>query len=238
MSNARDELADVLAVQLNKKFKDGGKIAYFLDGSGFVPTNIKNWISTGSSLLDLAISNKPHGGLAVGRICEINGLESTGKSLLGAHILAETQKRGGIAVYIDTETSVSDEFLTALGVDVSKMLYLYPDTVEDIFEAIEHIVGVVRESDKDKMVTILVDSLAGAPTQVELEADFTQAGWATQKAIITSKAMRKITQMIGKQQVTLVFTNQLRVNLGAMFGDKYCVDPYSTKIKIKYKLNA
>ena len=108
--STRDELAGVLADTLNKQFKDM-KVAYFLDGTDTTPTDIKDFISTGSSMLDLAISNKPDGGVAVGRITEINGLESSGKSLLGAHILAETQKKDGIAVYIDTETSVSQQFM-------------------------------------------------------------------------------------------------------------------------------
>ena len=121
----QDELANVLAESLNKKFKKDGKVAYFLDGTEETPTDLTEWISTGSSLLDLAISNRPNGGIAVGRITEINGLESSGKSLLGAHILAETQKKEGVAVYIDTETAVSEEFLQVIGVDSSKMLYLH-----------------------------------------------------------------------------------------------------------------
>ena len=239
MASVHDVLADTLADSLNKKFKDT-KVAYFLDGSDSTPTDIKDFISTGSSMLDLAISNKPDGGIAVGRITEINGLESSGKSLLGAHILAETQKKGGVAVYIDTETSVSQEFMDVIGIDMSKMLYLHLETVEDIFEAIEEIVTKVRESDKDRLVTILVDSLAAATTKVELEADFDKDGWATAKAIIISKAMRKITQMIGRQKVALVFTNQLRQKLGVMFGDPWTTSggkalPFhaSTRIRLK-----
>ena len=76
------------------------------------------------------------------------------------HILAETQKKGGVEkVYIDTETSVSQEFMQVIGIDMNKMLYLHLETVEDIFEAIEEIVTKVRESDKDRLVTILVDFL-------------------------------------------------------------------------------
>ena len=237
--STRDELAGVLAETLNKQFKDM-KVAYFLDGTDTTPTDIKDFVSTGSTMLDLAISNKPNGGIAVGRITELNGLESSGKSLLGAHMLAETQKKGGVAVYIDTETSVSTEFLDAIGVDVESMLYLHLETVEDIFQAVEEIVSKVRESDKDRLVTILVDSLAAATTKVELEADFDKDGWATAKAIIISKAMRKITQMIGRQKVALVFTNQLRQKLGVMFGDPWTTSggkalPFhaSTRIRLK-----
>ncbi len=239
--SVKDDLAGVLADSLNKKFKDY-KVAYFLDGSQETPTDIKEFISTGSTMLDLAISNRPDGGIAVGRITELNGLESSGKSLVGAHLLAETQKRGGVAVYIDTETAVSEEFLGVIGVNLNKMLYLHLETAEDIFEAIEEIVTTVRESDKDRLVTILVDSLAAATTKVELNADFDKDGWATSKAIIISKALRKITQMIGRQRVALVFTNQLRVKLGAMFGDPYTTSggkalPFhaSTRIRLKNK---
>ena len=238
--SVNDVLAKSLADSLNKKFKDTNKVAYFLDGSDTTPTDIKEFISTGSSTLDLAISNRPDGGIAVGRITEINGLESSGKSLLGAHILAETQKKDGIAVYIDTETSVSQEFMEVIGIDLNKMLYLHLETVEEIFEAIEEIVTTVRESDKDRLVTIMVDSLAGASTKVEMEADFDKDGWATSKAIIISKAMRKITQMIGKHNVALVFTNQLRQKLGVMFGDPWTTSggkalPFhaSTRIRLK-----
>ena len=239
MSSVHDVLADTLADSLNKKFKDN-KVAYFLDGTDNTPTDITDFISTGSSMLDLAISNRPNGGIAVGRITEINGLESSGKSLLGAHILAETQKKGGVAVYIDTETSVSQEFMEVIGIDMGKMLYLHLETVEDIFEAIVEIITKVRESDKDRLVTIMVDSLAAATTKVELEADFDKDGWATAKAIIISKALRKITQMVGRQRVALVFTNQLRQKLGVMFGDPWTTSggkalPYhaSTRIRLK-----
>ena len=239
--SVKDDLAGVLADSLNKKFKDY-KVAYFLDGVQETPTDIKEFISTGSTMLDLAISNRPDGGIAVGRITELNGLESSGKSLIGAHLLAETQKKGGVAVYIDTETAVSEDFLEVIGVDINNMLYLHLETVEDIFEAIEEIVTKVRESDKDRLVTILVDSLAAATTKVELEADFDKDGWATSKAIVISKAMRKITQMIGRQRIALVFTNQLRVKLGAMFGDPYTTSggkafPFhaSTRIRLKNK---
>ena len=237
--SVRDELADVLAEKLNNQFKDY-KVAYFLDGSDPTPTDIKEFVSTGSTVLDLAISNKPNGGVAVGRITEINGLESSGKSLLGSHILAETQRKGGVAVYIDTETSVSREFLEAIGIEIQNLLYLHLETVEDVFEAIVEIVAKVRESDKDRLVTILVDSLAGASTKGELDGDFDKEGWATDKAIITSKVMRKITQMIGKQRVALIFTNQLRTRLGVMFGDPWTTSggkalPFhaSTRIRLK-----
>ena len=216
----KDELAEVIASELNKQFKSH-QVAYFLDGVQKTPTDVTDWISTGSTILDLAVSNKPNGGLAAGRITEINGLEGSGKSLIGAHALASTQKKGGLAVYIDTESAVSSEFLQAIGIDTENMLYVHLETVEEIFDTIETIVTKIRESDKDKLVTILVDSLAAASTKVEMDADFDKDGWATAKAIVISKAMRKITQLIARQRVCLIFTNQLRQKLGVMFGDPW-----------------
>jgi recombination protein RecA len=116
---------------------------------------------------------------------------------------------------------MNQEFLEAIGVDVKKMLYVPLETVEDIFEAIDSIIESVRSSDKKKLVTIVVDSVAGASTKVEISADYDQAGYATQKAIIISKAMRKVTNLIGRERISLIFTNQLRTRLGVSFGDPW-----------------
>ena len=238
MSN-KDELAEVIASELNKQFKSH-QVAYFLDGVEATPTDVTDFVSTGATILDLAVSNRPDGGLAAGRITEINGLEGSGKSLIGAHALAATQQKGGLAVYIDTESAVSSEFLQAIGIDTNTMLYVHLETVEDIFDTIETIVTKIRESSKDKLVTILVDSLAAASTKVEMDADFDKDGWATSKAIVLSKAMRKITQMIARQKVCLIFTNQLRQKMGVMFGDPWTTSggkalPFhaSTRIRLK-----
>jgi recombination protein RecA len=221
--SVRDELSSILATNLNKKFKSAHKVAFFLDGSEQTPTDLDEWVSTGSPMLDLAISNRPHGGLPVGRITEITGLEGSGKSLLAAHAIADTQQKGGLGVYIDTENALNQEFLEAIGVDIKKMLYVPLETVEDIFEAIDSIIESVRaaDGDKKKLVTIVVDSVAGASTKVEISADYDQAGYATQKAIIISKAMRKVTNLIGRERISLIFTNQLRTRLGVSFGDPW-----------------
>jgi recombination protein RecA len=234
----KEDLARVIADELNKQFKHQ-KVAYFLEEGGN-PTDVTGWISTGSTMLDIAISNRPNGGVAVGKITELNGLEGSGKSLIGSHLLVSTQKQDGIAVYIDTESAVSQEFLRAIGVDTKKMLYVHLETVEEIFDTIETIVTKIRESDKDKLVTILVDSLAAASTKVEMDADFDKDGWATAKAIIISKAMRKITQMIARQKVALVFTNQLRQKLGVMFGDPWTTSggkalPFHASTRVRFK---
>ena len=234
----KDELAGVIADELNKQFKHQ-KVAYFLEEGGN-PTDVTDYLSTGSTMLDIAISNKPNGGIGVGKITELNGLEGSGKSLIGSHLLASTQKKDGIAVYIDTESAVSQEFLRAIGVNTKNMLYVHLETVEEIFDTIETIVTKIRESNKDKLVTILVDSLAAASTKVEMDADFDKDGWATAKAIIISKAMRKITQMIARQKVALVFTNQLRQKLGVMFGDPWTTSggkalPFHSSTRVRFK---
>ena len=221
MATKRDELSALLANNLNKKFKGQAQAAYFLDGSEQTPTDLTEWVSTGDDMLDLAISNRPNGGFPVGRIVEVTGLEASGKSLLSAHTLANCQKKGGLAVYIDTENAINQEFLEALGVDTAKLLYVPLETVEDIFDAMDSIIESVRKSDKKRLVTIVVDSVAAATTKVELAADYDQAGYATQKAIIISKAMRKITNLIGRERILVVFTNQLRVRMGVSFGDPY-----------------
>jgi recombination protein RecA len=219
MAKKEMDLAAELASELNKTNKDQ-KVAFFLNEDG-APTNVDGWISTGCAMLDVAISNRPYGGLPVGRIAEVTGLEQSGKSLVSAHLLAETQKQGGVAVLIDTETAVSREFLEAIGVDVAKLLYVSADSVEQIFEFTETIIEKVRTTQKDKLVTIVVDSVAAASTKKELAADYDKDGYATDKAIIISKAMRKITNLIGRQKITLVFTNQLRQKMNAMFGDPW-----------------
>jgi len=218
----QDDLASVLADNLNKKFKSSNyKVAYFLEGDTDAPSEVSEWISTGSTMLDLAISNRPNGGLPVGRIIEITGLEASGKSLLAAHALADTQKKGGLAVYIDTENAISREFLEAIGVNLKDMLYVPLETIEDIFDAMDSVVESVRKSSKSRIVTIVVDSVAGASTKQEMAADYDKDGWATSKAIILSKAMRKITNFVGRERICLIFTNQLRTRLGVTFGDQW-----------------
>jgi recombination protein RecA len=224
MSSDRDELAKIIADSLNKLNKEE-QIAYFLDGKEETPTDINDFISTGATMLDIAVSNRPHGGIAVGRITEITGLEGSGKSLVGATLVANTIKRGGVGVFIDTENAVNEDFFQAVGVNMGNMVYVHIQSLEEIFEAITNIIEKVRngsEKDRDKIVTIVVDSVAGASTKKELEADFSKDGYATDKAIIISKALRKITGMIGRQKVALVFTNQLRQKMNAMpFSDPW-----------------
>jgi recombination protein RecA len=240
-SELTDSLANTLAESINKQFKGQNyKTAFFLEGDSDAPTNVNEWISTGCSMLDLAISNRPHGGFPVGRITEITGLEASGKSLLAAHALAETQKKGGLGVYIDTESASSAEFLQAIGVDLKSMLYVPLETIEEIFETIETIVENVRKSDKDRLVTIIVDSIMGASTKIEMAAEYDKDGYATSKSIILSKAMRKVTNWIARERICLIFTNQLRTKLGVSFGDPWTTSggkalPFHASVRLRLK---
>jgi recombination protein RecA len=236
-----DSLANSLAESINKQFKGQSlKTAFFLDGDDDSPSNVKDWISTGSDMLDLAISNRPEGGFPVGRITEITGLEASGKSLLASHALAETQKKGGLAVYIDTEAATSSEFLTAIGVDLKTMLYVPLETIEEIFETIETIVEQVRKSEKERLVTIVVDSVMGASTKIEMDSEYDKDGYATSKSIILSKAMRKVTNWIARENICLIFTNQLRTKLGVTFGDSWTTAggkaiPFHASVRLRLK---
>jgi len=209
-----DELALSIVDALNKSFKDG-QVAYII-GQEETPTDLTDFVGTGSSLLDIAISNRVNGGIACGRITELTGLEGSGKSLIAAHMMANVQREGGVVVLLDTENAVNPEFFDAIGLNLGRMVYAQPDTVEDIFVMIETIINrVCEKKSNDKKVIIVVDSVAAAPTKQELEADYDKDGYATGKAIILSKAMRKVTQIIAKQKVALVFTNQLRQKMNA-----------------------
>lgn len=236
-----DSLAVTLADSINKQFKGQAlKTAFFLDGDDDAPSNVKEWISSGCSMLDLAISNRPHGGFPVGRITEVTGLEASGKSLLASHALAETQKKGGLGVYIDTEAATSTEFLQAIGVDLKTLLYVPLETIEEIFETIETIVEQVRKSDKDRLVTIVVDSVMGASTKIEMSAEYDKDGYATSKSIILSKAMRKVTNWIARERICLIFTNQLRTKLGVSFGDQWTTSggkaiPFHASVRLRLK---
>jgi len=217
-----EDLASLLANALNTKFKETNhKVAYFLDKDVDSPSNITDWISTGNDIVDLAIANRPNAGLPVGRIIEIMGETAAGKSLLTASILAQCQRKGGLSIYIDTENAVANDFFEMLGMDLSKMIYAPVETIEDAFAIVETIIEKVRGADKNRLVCIAIDSIMGATTKVEQEADYEKDGFATTKAIVLSKAMRKITNMIGRQKVCLILTNQLRDKVGVMgFGEK------------------
>lgn len=217
----RDKLAVFLQKALNDRQKDGQKVAYFLDEKED-PSTISEWVPTGCAMLDLAICNRPHSGLPVGRISEFNGLESSGKSLLCAHIIAETQKKGGLAVMLDPEYAAAPDFWSAIGVQIPNLVYIPCDHLEGMLQNLETAIGEVRKNYSDRLVTIITDSIASVPTKKELEGGFDVAAYGGDKSKILSLAMRKLNGIIARQRVCAVFTNQLRQNMKAMaFGDQY-----------------
>jgi recombination protein RecA len=205
-----------LIKDLNKEFQQ--KIAWNLS-SDQSPTHVKRWISTGSRLLDLAIKNAPNGGLPEGRIVEIYGPPSIGKSHIACQIAKATQQMGGIVVYIDTENATNPENLKALGVDVSKrFIYCDPQCIEDVFSVIESTIEKAKSIKKDIPISIFWDSLAATPAKAELLGDYDKEtiGLA---ARTLSKGFRKVTSVIGNNNVLLVVLNQIRTKIGVMYGD-------------------
>ena len=214
------ELTDIIKKSVNSKFKDR-TVADFLSeekGKG-------KWLSTGSALLNATASNRKDGGYAIGTMVLLDSLEGGGKSLLCLHAVAETQKVGGVAVYIDTENAINEktiEFAEAIGVDINKMLLLQNiDTLEDVFTVIEDILDKAQEN-QSKLVTIILDSHSAITPKNEFEGDFKKEGWNTDKALVTGKAFRKITYKLKKSNAVLIVTRQLRMKLDAgLFGDPY-----------------
>lgn len=186
------------------------------------PTEVEDFVSTGSTVLDALISNRRDGGVPVGKIVELHGPSGSGKSLLASHIIANTQNKGGIGVYIDTENAVDPNFLKVIGVRPDEgFLLVQEHRVEQVFNIIEKIISKVRDNDPDKIVTIVVDSVAAMTTEKENEEDYDKEGFATDKAIVLSKSMRKLTNLLGREKILLLFTNQIRDNVGAMYGKDY-----------------
>jgi recombination protein RecA len=234
----RDDLALLLNKELNKSNKDGSKASFFLDEDDN-PSQVVEWCSTGSTLLDLAISNRPHGGLPVGRITELSGLEGTGKSLVCAHIISETEKKNGLSVFFDSEFAVDRTFWKSLGVNLNNVNYVPFTTLEELFTKLEMCIGVFRKSSKDRLLTIFIDSIAGASIEKEMEAEHGIDGYNTGKSLILGKAMRKLAGLIARQRILLVFTNQVRYNMNAgPFGDKWITPggkalPFTSSVRIR-----
>lgn len=220
MSDKNDALINTVYEKLNKTFKDSHQKTYLLN-TPESPTSVKHWISTGCTPLNIAISNRPNGGVPSGKITQFNGLQSTGKSLILANVLAQAQKAGGVAVLIDNEFAVDVTFMEAIGLDTSKLIYSNLEYIEDILTAIEEISLMVREKDPNCPLVIGVDSVAGAKTREDTSSDFGKSGYNTHKAIILSQKLPRIVSDVARLNTTLVFTQQLRTRLGVTFGDPY-----------------
>lgn len=216
VKNISDSVPNILDV-INKKFKGVPNSFSFLSDANLVDT----WVSTGSSVLDLAISNRTNSGVPFGTFLEIYGGSASAKSLLAAHILTNTQKMGGLAVLFDTEKAVGMlDFYKSIGMDTDTLVY--SDKMREldfIFDSIEMIITESYNIDPSRPITIVIDSIMGATTSKEAEADYGKEGWATDKAIILSKAMRKLTSLLVNRKILIVFINQVRTNLGVTFGE-------------------
>jgi recombination protein RecA len=213
---AADDFTSDLIKSLNKEH--GSRIAYNL-ASDESPTHVKRWISSGSKQLDLVVSNRAKGGLPEGRIVEIFGPPSIGKSHIATQIARSTQGMGGIVVYIDTENGTSVENLAALGVDVSKR-FVYVDThcTEEVLDIAEKTILKAKAMAKDVPITIIWDSVAASSPKAELEGAYDKDTIGLQARAI-SKGMRKITGVIGDQNVLFVILNQIRTKIGVLHGD-------------------
>lgn len=231
----QDSFTDDLIKSLNKSH--GSRVAYNLayDES---PTHVKRWISTGSKQLDYIVSNRREGGLPEGRIIEIFGPPSIGKSHIAIQIARSTQKMGGIVVYIDTENATSVENLGLLGVDVKKR-FVYVDThcTEEVLSIAEETVLKAKAMDRDVPVTIIWDSVAATSPKAELTGDYDKDSIGLQARAI-SKGMRKITGVIANQNVLLVCLNQIRTKVGVMYGDPTTTPggmaiPFHSSVRIK-----
>ncbi len=211
-----DDFTTDLIRSLNKE--NGSRVAYNLSVDES-PTHVNRWISTGSKLLDYICSNRRGGGLPEGRIVEIFGPPSIGKSHIATQIARTTQQMGGIVVYIDTENATSVENLKMLGVDVSKR-FVYVDThcTEEVLSIAEATIMKAKAMDKDIPVTIVWDSVAASSPKAELLGDYDKESIGLQARAI-SKGMRKITGVIANQNVLFVILNQIRTKIGVMYGD-------------------
>ncbi|MDB5186503.1 MAG: recA, partial [Candidatus Saccharibacteria bacterium] len=165
-------------------------------------------IPTGSLSLDLALG----GGLPVGRIIEVYGPESSGKTTLTLHAIAEVQRRGGTAAFIDAEHALDPSYAKRIGVDVENLLLAQPDNGEQALEIVE---TLVRSNAVD---LIVVDSVAALVPRAEIEGDMGDSHMGLQ-ARLMSQALRKLTGVISRSKVTVIFINQIRMKIGVMFGN-------------------
>jgi recombination protein RecA len=166
-------------------------------------------IPTGSIGIDWALGI---GGLPRGRIIEIFGPESSGKTTLSLHVIAEAQKKGGICAFIDAEHAVDPEYAKKIGVDINSLLISQPDTGEQALEIVE---SLVRSG---KIDVIVIDSVAALTPKDEIEGDMGQSHVGKQ-ARLMSQALRKLTAIVARTKTVVIFINQIRMQIGVMFGN-------------------
>ncbi len=200
----REKALDSALMQIEKSFGKGSIMR--LGDDRVVPIDI---IPSGSLTLDYALGV---GGIPRGRVTEVYGPESSGKTTLALHFIAEAQKLGGIAAFIDAEHALDANYSKALGVDVDNLLISQPDTGEQALDITE---TLVRSGAID---IIVIDSVAALVPRAEIEGEMGDAHMGLQ-ARLMSQALRKLTAIISKSKTAVVFINQIRMKIGIMFGN-------------------
>jgi len=202
-SKERTQALDMALSQIERQFGKGSIMK--MGEAAAVTTEV---IPTGALSLDLALGV---GGVPRGRVVELFGPESSGKSTLALHIVAEAQRNGGIAAYIDAEHALDPVYARTIGVDVDELLISQPDTGEQALEIADML---VRSGALD---VVIVDSVAALVPRAELEGDMGDAHVGLQ-ARLMSQALRKLTANLNRSKTTAIFINQLREKIGVMFG--------------------
>ena len=203
---------------INKKA--GGNVAFSLKETN--TTQVEEWIPTGSRWLDSIISRGQLAGIPVGKVSEIAGLESTGKSYMAAQIAANAQKMGIDVIYFDAESAIDPKFLESCGCDIDKLLYVQAESVEFVLETIEEMLGI----NENKMLFIW-DSIALTPSRTDIEGDFNPLSSMAVKPRILSKGLSKLIQPVANSQSTLLFLNQLKTNITSNIAETMTT-PYFT----------
>jgi len=203
MDKDREEKLDNVLSQIEKQFGEGSLMKLGSKEIKQMPS-----IPTGALSLDLALGI---GGIPKGRVVEIYGPESSGKTTLSLHIAAEAQKAGGVAAFIDAEHALDPIYARALGVDVDELLVSQPDTGEQALEIADMLVQ------SGGLDVIVIDSVAALVPKAEIEGEMGDTHVGLQ-ARLMSQALRKLTGSIGKSGTTLIFINQIREKIGVMWG--------------------
>ncbi len=203
MSTQRDKALDMALAQIDKQFGKGSIMRMGEKG-----TMAMESVSTGALSLDLALGI---GGLPRGRVTEIYGPESSGKSTLAMHVVAEAQRNGGTCAYIDAEHAMDPIYAKAIGVDIDQLLISQPDTGEQALEICDML---VRSGAID---VVVVDSVAALTPRAEIEGEMGDSHVGLQ-ARLMSQALRKLTGNLNKTKTIAIFINQLREKIGVMFG--------------------
>ena len=208
--------------RLNKKY--GMRVAHDLNEEN--PTEVKEWIPTGSRWLDSIICKGQMAGIPVGKITEVAGLSATGKSYLAVNIAANAQKMGHYVVYFDAESAIDPEFIRKAGVDTSpeKFMYIQAVTVEQVLEMMEDFIGTEQQT------LFIWDSIANTPTESDKEGDFNPNSSVGKKARTLSLAFQKLTIPIANSQCTLLGLNQLKTVIASTHAQRMeaLSEPYTT----------